>query len=207
MSNSWWEALQAIGLFLSPFAVAWLAYVLSIRQSRNDELKRVQLEYYSALAPRLNTLVCYVTFMGDWRDISPPEVIALKRQLDREFFVAAPLFSPRVRQRYDAFLDDCYRTFGEWGTDPKVRSSALPRREVWRGEWDSSWDAMFEFGDVPLTTEMIRKPRRSHDELIAALVTDLKVVRSRPNYTSDLVALERSSLGHAERDPVPPGAA
>ena len=59
--------------------------------------------------------MCFMTFIGSWRDLPPPRVVHLKRELDREFHCAHPLFSDPVKPAYDAFMDLCFKrsTSGE----------------------------------------------------------------------------------------------
>jgi hypothetical protein len=100
--TAWTDVTQAVGAVLIPVALAGVAFLVTRSQSRSDELLRLRVDYYRALAPDLNRLMCYMTFIGTWRDDSPADVIGLKRRLDRTFFCAAPLFSPGVLDAYIA---------------------------------------------------------------------------------------------------------
>ena len=44
--------------------------------------------------------MCYLTFVGRWKQLTPPDVIALKRDLDRFFYPVAPLFSTPTAAAY-----------------------------------------------------------------------------------------------------------
>lgn len=173
--------------------------MLSRRQDRNGELLKARIEYYRLLAPDLNTLMCYITFIGRWRDLSPIEVIELKRRLDQNFYSAAPLFSDPVRDSYTAFEASCFSTFGEWGEDAKICSGAYRRRQAWRRKdvaWLSDWDSMFTKNDEdPIKSQELAHIRTAHDKLIAALVQDLDLTRARSEYTTSLVSLN----AHAPR--------
>lgn len=139
---SWTDEVQAIGAILTPIVVAGLAFILGRSQSRNSELLKTRLDYYRDLMPHLNDLMCYMTFIGTWRDLSPPEIIGLKRSLDRKFHCAAPVFSPAVAHAYDALMGLTFTTFGSWGQDAQIRSNAYRRRQSWcKGQWETDWDA------------------------------------------------------------------
>jgi hypothetical protein len=90
---TWTESVQAISAIATPILVAALAFYLTRRQDRSNELLKARIDYYNELAPDLNTLMCYLTFIGPWRDIPPPAIIELKRRVDQRFFCAAPLFT------------------------------------------------------------------------------------------------------------------
>ena len=194
-SPEWVDYAEGVSAIVTPIAVAALGYVLARRQSRNDVLLEARLEEYRRLAPDLNVLMCYMTFIGDWKSHTPPGVVALKRRLDSNFFVAAPLFSAAVRVAYDDFIGRCFRTFGHWGADAELLTSAYRRRQAC-GDWKPEWDAYFAYEDADeISGEELGDLRGAHDALLAALVKDLDITRARAKYTSDLVSLN----AHAPR--------
>ncbi|RDV45019.1 hypothetical protein DOE76_09820 [Leifsonia sp. ku-ls] len=193
---NWTDVVSAISAATVPIAVVVLGVVIGRRQTRNIELVKARLDYYRLLAPDLNRLMCYITFIGTWRDESPPSIIALKRQLDSKFFVAAPLFSREVDEAYRALLDLSFTTFGAWGQDARIKTSAYRRRPAWQGEdaWQADWDNLFSIGDSEsISRESLASYRDTYDKLLAALVKDIDVSRARPKYTTDRVSLNASA--------------
>ena len=87
---------------LTPAAVAALGYY-STRvlkrfehfQWRNQRLIEKRIAIYDSIAPDLNDLLCYFTYVGCWKELAPPDVVALKRSIDKKIYLAAPIFSPR----------------------------------------------------------------------------------------------------------------
>ena len=61
---AWTDVVGATGAASTPVVVAVLAFVFARSQSRSEELLKVRLEYYKVLAPDLNSLMCYMTFIG-----------------------------------------------------------------------------------------------------------------------------------------------
>lgn len=189
---SWTDALSAIGSIATPLVVLVLGFMVSRRQSRNDELLKARIEYYRLLAPDLNTLMCYMTFIGTWRDNSPQAIVELKRRLDHNFFCASPLFSGPVRNAYEDLARKCFSKFNAWGQDAKIRSGPYRRREAWRGAdgWSEAWDDLFTKSDTePIYRHELQDLRSAYDRLIAALVADLNITRARSEYTTNLVSL------------------
>jgi hypothetical protein len=191
---TWTAVVTAIGTILIPVVVAALAYFLTRNQSRSEQLLQARLEYYKVLAPDLNRLMCYMTFIGAWRDQSPADIIILKRRLDENFYCAAPLFSPDVLRAYDKLMDRTFSTFGPWGTDARIKSTAHLRRQYWGGTdgtaWEQEWDACFTMADSTLiSAEELKQYRQDYDALIAAAVRDLDLTRARGEYTTKLVVL------------------
>ena len=187
---TWTEILTALGAVATPIVVIVFGAILTRRQSRNELLLKARIEYYRELAPDLNRLMTYMMFIGTWRDVSPPDVVALKRRLDAAFYVAAPLFSEAVMDRYQRYMSHCFKSFGLWGRDALIRSSAYRRRQSWQGSqpWDTRWDRLFELRDEePVERASLETLKRAHDDLIAALVLDLNMNRARSEYTSTRV--------------------
>ncbi|GHD43779.1 hypothetical protein GCM10008097_10880 [Mycetocola manganoxydans] len=129
----------------------------------------------------------YMMFIGTWRDIAPPEVVALKRRLDASFYVAAPLYSRPVTAAYESYMKLCFVPFGDWGSDALIRSSPYRRRVSWKASaaWDPSWGRLFELQEEePIERQALEELRSAYDSLISALVKDLNINRARSEYTS-----------------------
>ncbi len=198
----WTDVVTAIGSILTPGVVVVLAVIFSRIQTRNDELLKARIQYYKELAPDLNVLMCYMTFIGRWRDMSPEEAVETKRRLDSKFFCASPLFSDSVREAYTNMMDMYFLTFNDWGDDAKILSSGFRRRQAWRHEipWRSSWDGMFTKEDTDvISAQELWDLRGRYDRLIASIVRDLDLTRARAEYTTNLVSL---NAHRPQRDPI-----
>ncbi|MCJ0700919.1 hypothetical protein FRIG_07210 [Frigoribacterium faeni] len=189
---NWAEGVTAVAAALVPVTVLILGIFFSYRQSRSEELTRVRLEYYKELAPKLNRIMCYMLFIGTWRDESPEGIIRLKRQIDTTFHSSAPLFSKATEMAYKKIMDATFTTYGAWGSDARIRSSAYRRKEAWRGEksWDDGWNYYFVVDDSEaITPEWFDRYRDSYDSLLAQMVVDLGLGRRRHGYTTKTVSL------------------
>jgi hypothetical protein len=194
-SPKWTDIVVAFSSALTPLVVAVLAYVLTRNQSRSEELLRARIDYYRALVPDLNRLMCYMTFIGGWRDQSPLDILTLKRRLDENFNCAAPLFSKEVSKWYQVLMDDTFETFGGWGQDARIKSNPNRRRQNWKGkEWPSEWNKHFTMPErSPISGDSLRHYRCNYDTLIAMIVQDLDLTRARARYTTNLVALNANA--------------
>lgn len=184
---NWTDAVTALSAAATPIVVAIFGWILTRRQSRSELLLNARIEYYREIAPDLNQLMTYLMFIGAWRDMSPEEIIQLKRRLDAKFHVAAPLFSRPVTTAYEKFMERCFVPYGQWGADALIKSSPYQRHSHWRGNipWNADWDRLFELHeDQPIERDTLTELRSSYDSLISALVTDLNINRARGAYTS-----------------------
>ena len=193
MIPSWTDVVSALGTALTPIVVVVFGVVIAKRQSISDHLIEVRLDYYKALIPDLNRLMCYLTFIGTWRDDSPTEVVELKRRLDATFFAAAPLFAPEVARAYEALMALSFRTFGMWGEDARIMSSPYRRKPAWRRsdvKWHDDWDSMFALGaEESISPVSLTKYRMTYDDLLARLVENMSLSKARTDYTTTLVSL------------------
>lgn len=120
-----WNSLEITKLviqLLAPVAVAALGfYVTRIVkrmehfQWRNQRLVEKRISIYDTLAPDLNDLLCFFTYVGAWKELTPVEVLSLKRSVDKKIYLAAPMFSPMFLVASNAFMKTCYATFQGWG--------------------------------------------------------------------------------------------
>ena len=191
---NWAEVLTAVSAAIVPAVVLLVGLMLGRRQSRSEELTRVRLEYYKSLAPSLNRIMCYMLFIGTWRDDSPADVIHLKRHVDTTFHTAAPLFSPATAAAYKIMMDLTFTTYGNWGDDARLRTSAFRRRQAWKGQsqtpWADSWNSFFTVSDdEAITEEWFAAYRKAYDSLLAQMVDDIQLSKRRDNYTTETVSL------------------
>lgn len=100
------DLVNALAAVAVPVVVAVLGHRLNRRlklweasQWRNQELIKARLNYYGQLAPMINDLMCYLTFVGRWKDLAPPQVLEIKHDADRLFFSVAPLFQSACYRR------------------------------------------------------------------------------------------------------------
>lgn len=146
---NWLEAAKLLASVLTPLALAALGiYVHRVTkryehgQWRSQKLVEKRLSVYEELAPDLNDLLCYFTYVGCWRDLDPPKVVGLKRSIDKQIYLAAPLFSENFFRACMAFQALCFETYNGWGQDALLRT-AFKRRKESRPDWKREWDACF----------------------------------------------------------------
>ncbi len=98
-----WNSVEIVTLVvdaLTPITVVVLG-VLFTRASRrieqvqwaNQTVVTHRLNVFDKLAPGLNQLLCFATFVGSWKEIDPRKAIAIKRDLDQTMYANKVLFS------------------------------------------------------------------------------------------------------------------
>lgn len=147
---NWLEIAKLLIGLLTPAALAIFGiYVHRVTkrfehlQWRSQKLIEKRLSVYDDLAPLLNDVLCYFTYVGCWKDLSPPNVVALKRTLDKKIYLAAPLFSEAFFSACMNFQNLCFETYTGWGRDALLRTKWQRRKEACSNEWNKDWADCF----------------------------------------------------------------
>ena len=158
MASSW-TSLQIATLAveaLTPVTVAGLG-VLVARTSRrieqvqwaNQTVVTRRLDIFAQLAPGLNQLLCFATFVGGWNEIQPRQAIAIKRNLDEAMYANRVLFSDELFAAYHEFMTTLFAMYAARGGDAHLRA---PIESQWGNRrnmpwWEDSMAALFSTGD------------------------------------------------------------
>jgi hypothetical protein len=184
------DLIQTVAAVSVPIVVAVVGYKLNHRlklyeasQWRNQELIKARLQYFGQLAPMLNDLMCYLRFIGRWKELTPPDVVAIKRNADRLFYSVAPLFSEQAMRAYQDFVAVCFSTHNRWGADARIRSGFIRRRDAAREAWRPEWEELFTHQESDQIEETsMAKVQANYNKLLAALVEDVQLLAPRDRY-------------------------
>lgn len=178
-----WNSLEIVKIIISalgPILGGIIAWQLSRFQSRisknvkiSEKLLEKRLEVYENVAPSLNDLLCFFTWVGNWKEFSPPEIIQKKRTLDRDFHLYSPLFSSALMGKYRELMQSCFLTHTGWGQDAKLRSEASRYETAYSERWEESWNASFSEEDNR------KEIRRVYEELFSLFKVDLAVFQNQ----------------------------
>jgi hypothetical protein len=154
MADSW-NSVQIATIIVdaaTPVTVAVLGVIFA-RASRkieqvqwaNQTVVTRRLDVFDKLAPGLNQLLCFATFVGTWKETDPPKAIAIKRGLDQTMYANKVLFSDELFATYHRFMTVLFAMFATTGADAKVRapieSPLGSRRDLdW---WNDAMSALF----------------------------------------------------------------
>jgi hypothetical protein len=191
------EFVKTLATVAVPVLVAVVGHRLSRRlkmweasQWRNQELIKARLQYYGQLAPMLNDVMCYLTFVGRWKELTPPDVIRIKRDMDRVVFSVAPLFSQEAFNAYGRFVGTCFGEYSGWPLDAQIRSGFVRRRQARPDSWDPEWEKMFTVNEgQDIRREDLALVRDQYHRLLAALIEDIDLSEPRTRYATHHVVV------------------
>jgi len=189
MASSW-TGVQIATLAvaaLTPITVAGLG-VLFARTSRrieqvqwaNQTVVTRRLDIFGQLAPGLNQLLCFATFVGGWKEIEPTQAIAVKRKLDETMYANKVLFSDELFAAYHHFMSTLFAMYATTDADAHLRA---PIKSKWGNRRNMGWwheDSMAGLfsPDNPASVEDIQA---AYDQLAQRFRADLYVThQTRP---------------------------
>jgi hypothetical protein len=183
MASSW-TSVQIATLAveaLTPITVAGLGVVFARTSRRIEQVQWAnqtvvtrRLDIFAQLAPGLNQLLCFATFVGGWKDIQPGQAIAIKRQLDQTMYANRVLFSEQLFAAYHRFMATLFAMYATTGADAHLRA---PIKSKWGDRrnlpwWDETAMAGLFSTGTPASLEEIQA---AYDQLAGRFRADLYV--------------------------------
>lgn len=177
---NWLEIAKLIASLLIPATLAIFGiYIHRVTkkfdhlQWRNQKLIEKRMVIYDALAPLLNDVLCYFTYVGSWKEFEPQHIVALKRSLDKQIHLAAPLFSEAFFSSCMNFLNLCFDTYNGWNRDARLKTKWQRRKEARGNGWKDQWAECFSNSESD--PEEIRRAYRA---IMEAFTVDIGVHES-----------------------------
>ncbi|MGO9077460.1 MAG: hypothetical protein ACLQDY_00230 [Streptosporangiaceae bacterium] len=192
MADSW-TSVQVATLAvaaLTPLTVLGLGIFVNNASRRIEQVQWAnqtvvarRLEIFAEVAPLLNQLFCFATFVGRWKEIQPGQAIATKRKLDEIMYANRVLFSAELFTAYEAFMSALFDMYATADADAPIRAPIhcnLGDRPNLRW-WRKRMAGLFSPDQVATLAEI----RATHDALAERFRGELYVTRqTRPLLTS-----------------------
>ena len=171
LTGQLWDSLK-IPILIVAILGPVIIIILAIRFNRfkkrligqyqsNQKLIEKRIEVYERIGPKLNDLLGFFCYTGDWKDFTPMDIMRLKRELDKDITINTPLFSEDLHERYDAFVRLCFVAHAGWEHQEKIKAQYAMRKEH-MPEWNEEWVPFFDTNNV---VEGIKMKER-YDELM-----------------------------------------
>ena len=195
------EVAQLVVAALMPLTLLGLGVLVARNTRRLDSLQRanqalvaLRLEVFEQVAPKLNRLLCFMAFVGRWKEIKPADVLTLKRDVDDLMYVNRLLFSDALFAAYQTFMARLFAMYATVDGDALIRarisSNLGDRRNLpW---WSPFMADMFARDHIcePAEAQLM------YDDLSAAFREDL--------YVTDLTRPLPRLVPKQESRPAPP---
>lgn len=173
-----WNSLRipiTIIAALAPVIIVFLVFRykkiingLDKKHQTNPRKVEKRVEIYDRIGPKLNDIYCFYCYNGNWKEISPIDIVRLKKELDKDINVSAPLLSDDISEKYTNFMRLCFVAFSGWEHDEKIKSLYELRQDN-NVDWNDDWIPYFDTNNV---VEAVRL-KESYDELIETFKKDM----------------------------------
>ena len=184
-TQSTWNSVEITKLFvdaLTPILIVFLGIWVNRIAKRfeqaqwtNQKLIEKRITIYDELAPMINDLYCYFMCVGNWKELTPVQIVELKRKLDKKIYVYVSLFSEQFVRVYHEFIHECFETYTGAGHDAKLRTlldhpTGGDRTKSSSVAWQSDWEKLFSTNASPLD-----QVRTAYETLMSRFAEELGV--------------------------------
>ena len=192
MASSW-NSVEIATLAVSaltPLTVAGFGWFVARTGRRIERIQWANqtvvsrlLEIFGQVAPGLNQLLCFSTFVGGWKEIKPSEAISVKRKLDEAIYANRVLFSDALFTAYHSFMTAMFAMYETTDADALLRA---PVASIWGDRrnmpwWTQSMDELFKHDAEADSMASIQRIQDAYDLLSRAFRADLYVTHeARP---------------------------
>lgn len=150
-----WTSLAVVKVAvdaLTPVAVLGLGVLIARSTRRVEAVQEAnktviarRVVVFEQVATKLNRLLCFATFVGRWKEISPDDALALKRDVDEIMYANRPLFSDELFTAYRAFMACLFAMYASPNGDALIRAGVTSpwgdrRQLLW---WNPDQEAKF----------------------------------------------------------------
>ena len=176
MPESHWNTLEMMKLavsVLTPELVLALGIIINNSIKSGERATSLRSDIYRAIGGDLHDIYSYLAFVGSWKELTPADVIAKKRAVDKAMYTYKPFFSRELFNTYETFMREAFTPYGAPGTDARIRSDIATadgdRRIHGVKRWEATWDDRF-------TKERNKEAQRvAYDRFLEQLARDLKL--------------------------------
>ena len=152
---------------LNPIAITVIGYLvikatkrIEHSQWRNQKLIEKRIETWTNAGPCINDIFCYCMRIGAWKEMTPLQIIQMKRASDKSIHLARPYFSHDFLRKYQDFTKHCFAMYQGHGVDAKLKTALLEHKNGAK-QWKNEWDLLF-FDEATNETAL----RQSYDVLL-----------------------------------------
>lgn len=176
LADQIWNSLKIVIIIFAALAPVIIIFLI-IRFNRikkslinqhqtNQKLIEKRINIYDRLGPKLNDILCFFSYTGNWKELRPADIMQLKRELDKEININTPLFSDDLNSKYNSFMQVCFVAHSGWEHEEKIKTLFELRQEN-SPEWSDDWIPFFDTNNV---VEGITVKER-YDELMESFNT------------------------------------
>jgi hypothetical protein len=176
----WYDLYKTSAPIIAAFVGSTLAFgyvMLGIsiekRKQLNQELVKRRMKFYDDVAVNLNKVFCFYRAVGDWHSLTPTHIIAIKREIDRDFNMFRYILSQSTYSSYRHFIATFFKEFNGPGVVAKLIVDREHLERHMGNKYDFRWES--EFADYGVE---YKKHEEAYTELMTCLGNDVMGIRA-----------------------------
>ena len=142
------QYITVLSSFLTPVVILvlgiWakrIATEHARRISLNERIIAKRVQIYEQIGEDLNDIYTFILQIGQWKELTPADIIKKKRVLDRTMYVSRPYWSDKAFASYCAFMRAAFEAWTGVGEDAKIRTWTDQYKKL--EHWDAAWEKYF----------------------------------------------------------------
>jgi len=120
---------------------------LKTKHQADQRIIEKRIEIYDRMGPKLNDVLSFFCYSGNWKDLTPVDMLRLKKELDQDINIYSPVFSDDLSKKYTGFIHLCFVSFSGWEHKEKIKSLYEIRQEH-NVDWNENWIPFFDTNNV-----------------------------------------------------------
>jgi hypothetical protein len=147
-TNTGLEFIKIIASVATPIIVLVLgiwAKTIAIdyerRASLNGRVIEKRIEIYGKVDKDLNDIFVFLTQVGNWKALTPEEIVMKKREVDKIMHTNRPYWSDVTFNAYREFMNSAFETYTGVCEDAKIKTELWQFRKL--PSWQESWSKWY----------------------------------------------------------------
>ncbi|MDD9197608.1 hypothetical protein PVK62_17470 [Aliivibrio sp. S3MY1] len=99
---------------------------------------------YASIQEDFNKIYSYIRRVGDWKELTPNDILESKRKIDRIFHSTKPYWSKESFKAYEQFMSVCFKAYRGHGKDAGIIAKVERYQSL--SNWESIFSECFESG-------------------------------------------------------------
>lgn len=158
------DTIKAFQPFITPIVILilgiWAKNIATKHEHRTSLHNRIiekRVDTYELIGKDLNDIFCFVARVGNWKQLTPDEVVSKKRTVDQLMYINRPYWSDKSFTSYIVFMNYAFEVYSGSGENAKIRSNF----EKYKGLNENNDDWSIYFSDKHSETKILWKKFRA----------------------------------------------
>lgn len=123
------NTLNALQPYITPVVILvlgiWAKNIATKHENRTSLHNRViekRVDVYELVGKDLNDIFCFVVRVGNWKQLTPEEIVKKKRAVDQLMYINRPYWSDKSFTSYTSFMTSAFEVYSGSGQDAKIKA-------------------------------------------------------------------------------------